>query len=141
MGNKNSNTNKTSHNENGDFIKMYSYLINMGFDETKSIEAANKYPNNLNKAIDYINKSKSKINNKNKDERKQYNEDLNQNEISNNTQHQLQSKIMNKNNNDEKNDECIMYNDDVNQNETSNTIQHKSKDSDDDEKKDGMYLL
>eukprot|EP01084_Bolivina_argentea_P265026 449106_1 len=37
-----------------DAVKIYSILINMGFDETDSMIVANKYPNNLNKAIDAI---------------------------------------------------------------------------------------
>eukprot|EP01084_Bolivina_argentea_P265024 449101_1 len=57
MGNRNSTTNKTSTDDQN-IIKMYSRLINMGFDDAKSMKAANKYPNNLNKAIDYINNDK-----------------------------------------------------------------------------------
>eukprot|EP01084_Bolivina_argentea_P061857 113078_1 len=34
--------------------ETFSSLINMGFNETFSIKAANKHPNNLNKAINYI---------------------------------------------------------------------------------------
>eukprot|EP01084_Bolivina_argentea_P305735 528196_1 len=57
MGNPNSTTNKTSDDDQNT-IKMYSRLINMGFDEVISMKAANKYPTNLNKAIDYINHDK-----------------------------------------------------------------------------------
>ncbi len=45
----------------------------MGFDENKSMQAANKYPNHLNKAIDYINNHDAKLNDdKKNDESKEY---------------------------------------------------------------------
>eukprot|EP01084_Bolivina_argentea_P147085 257387_1 len=62
-----SNTIKTASNTNNstaeyenytsntkDYILTYSRLINMGFDETLSLKAANKYSKNINKAINYV---------------------------------------------------------------------------------------
>eukprot|EP01084_Bolivina_argentea_P203948 348248_1 len=106
MGNRNSLKQKPSHDYSENFIKMYSRLINMGFDESKSIKAATKYPNNLNKAIDYINKLQSKSN----DEKKHQFTNFEENKKSNNTQHKLRSKVMDEKNDDVKQNECIDFN-------------------------------
>eukprot|EP01084_Bolivina_argentea_P203947 348247_1 len=128
MGNRNSLKQKPSHDYSENFIKMYSRLINMGFDESKSIKAATKYPNNLNKAIDYINKLQSKSNDEKKHQFTKYvtlieyistrnlieivanTNSFEENKKSNNTQHKLRSKVMDEKNDDVKQNECIDFN-------------------------------
>eukprot|EP01084_Bolivina_argentea_P264778 448625_1 len=46
--------NKQSQATSDDTVHTYSTLINMGFDETISMSAANRYPKNLNQAINHI---------------------------------------------------------------------------------------
>ena len=56
MGNEHNAHEQFSANEQKECgtVTIYSKLINMGCDETVSLHAANKYPNDLNKAIDFL---------------------------------------------------------------------------------------
>eukprot|EP01084_Bolivina_argentea_P165100 286895_1 len=60
MGNKQASKPQTTNN---DLSHTYSKLINMGYNESVSMEAARKYTKNINKAIDYIEKHENNKNN------------------------------------------------------------------------------
>eukprot|EP01084_Bolivina_argentea_P132642 234091_1 len=45
-----------------DYLATYSQLINMGFPNTSSLDAANRFPHNINEAINYISQNVSNNN-------------------------------------------------------------------------------
>eukprot|EP01084_Bolivina_argentea_P081610 147772_1 len=55
MGNKLTKSRNSKHEQA--VLNMYQQLINIGFDDNTSMLAAHKYAKNLNKAIDFIQKS------------------------------------------------------------------------------------
>eukprot|EP01084_Bolivina_argentea_P250623 420002_1 len=63
------NTIETGIETDTEVLKIYSQLINMGFNEQISLKAASKYPKNVNKAINHI-LSGEKTSNKNITEQK-----------------------------------------------------------------------
>ncbi|MCP3660519.1 MAG: hypothetical protein GY830_09505 [Bacteroidetes bacterium] len=48
-------TERTFSKIKNQFLGIYQKLLNMGFDETISLEVSQKFPNNINKAITHIN--------------------------------------------------------------------------------------
>eukprot|EP01084_Bolivina_argentea_P234419 394668_1 len=75
------NTNSQTVDNDGTSLRMYSRLINMGFDDdSMCMEAADSYPKNINKAIDYILKHKQKMISKQNENTKQENKQQNLND-------------------------------------------------------------
>eukprot|EP01084_Bolivina_argentea_P170855 296036_1 len=113
MGNKNTTRIKTTDDKNT--IKMYYNLINMGFNEHKAMEAATKYPTNLNKAIDYLQNHKPDLKCEQttilNDDKK--NSKYHKQKLPNDFSTKTHAQHMNNNSNDitSTNDECIEYGD------------------------------